>query len=224
MFFGFEHLRLLTNRQQVRCDATSFLPLRVMKKNYASFGNSGAYTSPGTPDYGDNNVGGIQRGWCSERVPLPTNGNRRHISAAALMPFNSGRALPSKWDDAERWITSPVTSYGVCHALVPQPHRRPKSKSGPLGTPGVPYFPNYSPALPMLEGGTASNFNARSPFSTGVLVADGVSVHYGGGLGVQSNPAHAENSMVARSTSVPRWSDMLSESSLPSSQGIICLP
>ncbi|KAM7507105.1 hypothetical protein LguiA_017558 [Lonicera macranthoides] len=205
----------MCNCEVTLCNATSFLPLRVMKKNCTSFRTSGAYTSPGTPEYGDNNVGGIPRGWCSERVP--TNSSRRHISAAALMPFNSGRALPSKWDDAERWITSPVTSYGVCHALVPQPHRRPKSKSGPLGTPGVPYFPNYSPALPMLEGGSASNFTARSPFSTGVLVADGVSVHYGGGVSVQSNPVHAENG-TARSTSVPRWSDLLSESSLPSSQ------
>ncbi|KAK3015464.1 hypothetical protein RJ639_006826 [Escallonia herrerae] len=186
-----------------------------MKKTSTSFRNSGAYTSPGTPEYGDNNVGGTNKGWCSERVALPANGSRRHISAAALMPFNSGRALPSKWDDAERWITSPILGYGVCKASVVQPQRRPKSKSGPLGAPGVAYFSNFSPAV-MLEGGSMKNFIAGSPFTTGVLGADGISVHYAGGLGA-SNAVNAET-CIARSTSVPGWSDLLSESSLPSSQ------
>ncbi|KAF5763665.1 putative remorin [Helianthus annuus] len=120
-------------------------------KNSSSFRNSGAYTSPGTPDYGDNTMLGFQKGWCSERVPL-SNSSRRHISAAALMPFNSQRTLPSKWDDAERWITSPVSGFGGCKALATPPQRRAKAKSGPLG----------------------------SPLTTGVLVPDGLQLRNAG--------------------------------------------
>ncbi|KAL2522756.1 Remorin family protein [Forsythia ovata] len=188
-----------------------------MKKNSASLRNSGAYTSPGTPEYGDNNVGGIPKGWSSERVPIPTNGSRRHINAAAFMPFNSGRTLPSKWDDAERWITSPVSGYGAGKSSILQPQRRPKSKSGPLGAPGLVYLSNYSPSVPVLEGGSVTNFVASSPLTTGVLVPDGLSIHYGAGISAKSNSLYAENSM-ARSPSVPGLSDMLSESSMPSSQ------
>lgn len=171
-----------------------------MRKSSAVIGNSGAYTSPGTPEYGDNYAGGIPKGWMSERVPLP-NSSRRHISAAALMPFNSGRALPSKWDDAERWITSPVSGYGVCKTSSLQPHRRPKSKSGPL-TPGLMYLPNYSPTVPVLEGRSERNFMVGSPFTTGVLVPDGLSINYGVG-----------------SCAKPGLTDMLNESSRPGSQG-----
>ncbi|KAK9053240.1 hypothetical protein SSX86_029872 [Deinandra increscens subsp. villosa] len=172
--------------------------LRSGNKNPSSLRSSGAYTSPGTPDYGDTNGLGFQKGWCSERVPL-SNSSRRHISAAALMPFNSGRTLPSKWDDAERWITSPVSGFGVCKTLAPQPpQRRPKAKSGPLGgTPGVAYFSNYSPAVPVLEGGRAGNFLAGSPLTTGVFVPGGM----------------------VQSANVPRWSELLIESSYPDSRG-----
>ncbi|CAK9167128.1 unnamed protein product [Ilex paraguariensis] len=187
-----------------------------MKKNSDSLHNSGTYTSPGTPEHGDNNVGGIQKGWQSERVPLQTNSSRRHISAAALMPFNSGRALPSKWDDAERWITSPVSAFDVCKTSVVQPQKRPKSKSGPLGASGVAYFSNYSPAVPVLEGGRVSNLMVGSPFTNGVLVADNMSVHYGGGVSAQSNHVQAKNRM-AQPSVVPGWSDLLLEASLASS-------
>uniref|UniRef100_A0A5B6ZR65 Remorin C-terminal domain-containing protein n=1 Tax=Davidia involucrata TaxID=16924 RepID=A0A5B6ZR65_DAVIN len=188
-----------------------------MKKNSLSSHNSGTYTSPGTPDYRDCNVGAIQQGWCSERVPLPANNSRRHISTASLLPFNSGRTLPSKWDDAERWITSPVLGYGVSKTSLAQPQRRPKSKSGPLGAPGTVYYSNYSPAMPVLQGGGVRNLLVGSPLTTGVLIADGLTIHYGGGNGAQSNPVHTENNM-ARATSLPGWSDLLSESSSPSSQ------
>lgn len=77
--------------------------------------------------------GGMPTSWSSERVANPIN-VRRHVGGAALMPFNSLRALPSKWDDAERWITSPVSSYGAA-AQIPWRH---KAKSGPTGlTDGV---------------------------------------------------------------------------------------
>lgn len=197
--------------------------LKVMKKNSRSIRYSGAYTSPGTPEYGDNNVGEIPKSWSSERVPLPTSSNsssrRRHVSAAALMPFNSGRALPSKWDDAERWITSPISSYGSAKASIPQPQRQPKSKSGPLGPPGLVYLSNYSPNVPALEGGNVRNFMANSPLTTGVLVPDGLSIHYDAGIAAKSNSLYAENN-ITRSTSVPGSSDLLSETSVPSSQGI----
>ncbi|XP_024975764.1 uncharacterized protein LOC112513662 isoform X1 [Cynara cardunculus var. scolymus] len=188
--------------------------LGSVNKNSSSFGNSGAYTSPGTPDYGDNDVGGFQKGWYSERVPLPSNSSRRHISAAALMPFNSGRTLPSKWDDAERWITSPVSGFGVCKTLAPPPQRRPKAKSGPLGgTPGVAYFSNYSPAVPVLEGGSANNFLAGSPITTGVLVPDGLPFHHGGVI----SSAHTEYGMV-QSANILGWTELLMESSYSDSQ------
>lgn len=152
-----------------------------MNKDSTSFRNSGAYTSPGTPEYEDNHGNrGFQKGWCSERVPLPSSSNRRRTSASILMPFNNGRTLPSKWDDAERWITSPVSGSSIFKTQAPPPQRRPKSKSGPLGpTPGTTHFSNYSPSFQFLEGGSTNVF-AGSPFSTGVLVPNGYSFHHGG--------------------------------------------
>ncbi|MED6194896.1 hypothetical protein PIB30_032806 [Stylosanthes scabra] len=76
------------------------------------------------------------------------------------LPFNNnGRGLPSKWEDAERWIMSPVDRDGVKGNLV-SPHQRRKSKSGPLGPPGVAYYSMYSPALPLFGGRHSTNFAA----------------------------------------------------------------
>ncbi|MFS8016974.1 putative remorin [Helianthus anomalus] len=181
-------------------------------KNSSSFRNSGAYTSPGTPDYGDNTMLGFQKGWCSERVPL-SNSSRRHISAAALMPFNSQRTLPSKWDDAERWITSPVSGFGGCKALATPPQRRAKAKSGPLGgSPGVAYFSNYSPAVPVLEGGSNMSFLAGSPLTTGVLVPDGLQFRNAGVVNA------AQQYGMIQSANAPGWSELLIESAYPDSQ------
>ncbi|CAI9110174.1 OLC1v1010153C1 [Oldenlandia corymbosa var. corymbosa] len=187
-----------------------------MRRNSSVIGNSGAYTSPGTPDYGDNYGRGMTKGWSSERVPLPTNSSRRHISAAALMPFNSGRALPSKWDDAERWITSPISGYGVYKTSTLPPERRPKSKSGPLGTTGVMYMPNYSPTVPALEGGSGRNFLVGSPLTTGVLMPDALSVHYGAGNGGNAyNSVYAANANAnANVSTLPGLSDFLEIKSL----------
>ncbi|XP_059623889.1 uncharacterized protein LOC132266895 [Cornus florida] len=190
-----------------------------MNRNSLLSHNSGTYTSPGTPDYLDNsNVGGIQKGWCSERVPMPVNPSRRHLSAAGLMPFNSGRTLPSKWDDAERWITSPVMGYGVSkNSSKLQSQRQSKSMSGPLGTPGTVCYSNYSLAMPVQQVGSVRNFMAGSPFTTGVLVPDGLSIHYGNGNGGHCKPVLTVNN-VGQDVSLPGWSDLLSESSLPSSR------
>ncbi|KAI8535135.1 hypothetical protein RHMOL_Rhmol10G0152000 [Rhododendron molle] len=190
---------------------------RGMKEHSLMSRNMGIYSSPGTPDYHDGNVGSIRKGWNSERVPLPSNSSRRHINAAALMPFNSGRTLPSKWDDAERWITSPVSGLGVSRPLPQQPQRRPKSKSGPIGGPGVDSFSNYSPAPQLLQGGSVRDFMAGSPFTTGVLVPDGMSIQYGGHNVVQSSLVHTGTAM-GRTASLLGWSDTLTESSSPSSR------
>ncbi|GAA0183116.1 hypothetical protein LIER_30588 [Lithospermum erythrorhizon] len=173
-----------------------------MRKSSGSLRNSGTYTSPGTPEYEGGNMGDFPKGWSSERVPPPANGSRRHVNSPALMPFYSGRSFPSKWDDAERWITSPVSAFGVYKNSVVQ-SRRPKSKSGPLGTPGLMYLPNYSPPMVALEAGSARTFGTNSPFPTGVFMADGIQLQYGASAGDRSSRI---------------MSDVLSESSVPSSQ------
>ncbi|KAL5557003.1 hypothetical protein UlMin_039239 [Ulmus minor] len=132
-----------------------------MRKRSASH-DLGTFPSPGAPTYRGNGIG-CQKGWTSERVPAPGAGAGRHIgSGPAAMMFNSGRTLPSKWEDAERWICSPISGYGIgkiSHSS--QPQKRPKSKSGPID-------PKHSPAI---EGGSLKNFMVSSPFSTGVLLA-----------------------------------------------------
>lgn len=158
-----------------------------------------------------------QRGCSSERIPHPnSNSRRRNASVAALTPFY-GRTLPSKWEDAERWISSPVMGNGFSRSLQSHLQRRPKSKSGPIGSPGVPNYSNYSPAIPTPENGGFAASKLGSALSTGVLVADGVSICYGGTIERgQSYPEHT----IQRLVSAPRWSNILSESPLPSFQGI----
>ncbi|XWS33608.1 hypothetical protein CRYUN_Cryun22dG0097700 [Craigia yunnanensis] len=157
-----------------------------MKKDSVSLSHLGTFPSPGASDYHDNGVVVTSKGWSSERVPHPGNSNgssRRHISASSLTPFYSGRTLPSKWEDAERWICSPVLGYSVSKNVNYQLQRRPKSKSGPIMPPGIAFYSNCSPSMHLLDGGgsgSVRNLMAGSPFSTGVLMADGVAVHYGG--------------------------------------------
>ncbi|KAL0660455.1 hypothetical protein Bca4012_081040 [Brassica carinata] len=138
----------------------------------SSFG--GGFLSPGAPpSYTDNN-----KGWSSERVPPPSSSSistikapRRRIGSASALttPFYSGRAIPSKWEDAERWICSP--------AVTTNPQRRQKSKSGPIAPPALPH-----PRMVMMravEAPPQGNFKkglmvVGSPFSTGVLEAERV--------------------------------------------------
>ncbi|KAA8528529.1 hypothetical protein F0562_035884 [Nyssa sinensis] len=195
-------------------NATSSSPrFGVMKKNSVWARPTGTCPSPGTPSYRHTSVG-VQKGWSSERVPLHNNANRRHVGTASL-PFNNGRTLPSKWEDAERWIFSPVAGDGLVRHSFPQPQRRPKSKSGPLGPPGIAYYSLYSPAVPLLEGGNVGNLMAGSPFSAGMMVADSLSIQCGGGGG--GFPACREP-WIARSVSVHGCSELLSQSSMPGSQ------
>ncbi|GFS46605.1 remorin family protein [Actinidia rufa] len=158
----------------------------VMKKGSGLTRQTGTFPSPGTPNYQHTSIG-AQKGWSSERVPLHTNGNRKQVNPA-LLPFNNGRTLPSKWEDAERWIFSPVSGDGPVRPSLQQPQRRPKSKSGPLGTAWA-----------------------------AVLGADGLSIRSGAGSGAGIYPACLEPCM-ARSVSIHGCSELVSHSSLPGPQ------
>ncbi|POO02808.1 Remorin, C-terminal [Trema orientale] len=177
-----------------------------MKKRSASH-DLGTYPSPGAPQYRGSNVS-CQKGWASERVPPPPTtsvGGGRQIGSAALMSFNSGRTLPSKWEDAERWICSPVFGPASNKSLSSQPQKRPKSKSGPIVHPATAYYSNHSPAVAAAEegGGSLRSFAAASsPFSTGVLAAESV---FSGGIG-----------QLSRLATIPGWPELRETNFCPS--------
>ncbi|CAI9763633.1 unnamed protein product [Fraxinus pennsylvanica] len=172
---------------------------------------TGTFPSPGTPNY--QHVSLMQKGWSSERVPLHANAKRRQVNT--VLPYNSGRTLPSKWEDAERWIFSPMTGDGAVKPSVQQPQRRPKSKSGPLGPPGVAYYQLFSSAAPTIGGGNAGKLVANSPFSAGVMAADGLSIQYGG----SGNVPIGTDPCMERSISIHGCSEMRRQSPFPSHQG-----
>ena len=170
-----------------------------MKKRSASH-DLGTYPSPGAPQYRGNSVS-CQKGWASERLPPSIAG--RQISSCALMSFNSGRTLPSKWEDAERWICSPVFGGGSNKSSNSQPQKRPKSKSGPLVHPSTAYYSNHSPATALEGGSSLRNFQAgSSPFSTGVLAAESV---FSGGIG-----------QLSRLATIPGWPELRETNFCPS--------
>ncbi|XP_004292813.1 PREDICTED: uncharacterized protein LOC101314344 [Fragaria vesca subsp. vesca] len=190
--------------------------LGTLKKSSMASRKSGTFPSPGTPTYRHTSLG-VQKGWSSERVPASTNLGRKNTAGAAMLPFNNGRTLPSKWEDAERWIFSPVQGDGVMRQSNQQAQRRPKAKSGPLGPPGVAYYSLYSPAMPMFDGGSVPSFMADSPFSAGVMAADGMAFHssgaHNGAFPIRTEPC------IARSVSVHGCSEVLDQqSSLPDSR------
>ncbi|KAM2913815.1 hypothetical protein COP2_044422 [Malus domestica] len=188
--------------------------LGAIKKGSMASRKSANFPSPGTPSYRHTSLG-VQKGWSSERVPSHASVGRKN-TAAAMLPFNNGRTLPSKWEDAERWILSPVQGDGLVRPSNQQTQRRPKSKSGPLGAPGVAYYSLYSPAMPMFDGTNVSNFMAASPFSAGVISADGLGFQSGAQNGGFTTRAEA---CIARSVSVHGCSEVLEQqSSLPDSQ------
>ncbi|XP_038990101.1 uncharacterized protein LOC103712515 isoform X2 [Phoenix dactylifera] len=203
-----------------------------MKKSSASSSRSrsGTFPSPGTPNYRQGvGAAGYQKGWSSERVAPPVDSSRRYGGNGVLLPFNNGRTLPSKWEDAEKWIFSPVSGDGIGRPSVPPPHhRRPKSKSGPLGAPGNVHrvCSSASPPVPCFDGERVGNFAASSPFLAGVLIPErgccggGNDGRGRGGGGGKSYSANTEPYIV-RSASTQGWVDTLieSSSSLPSSHG-----
>lgn len=185
--------------------------LGAVKKSSVSTRKLGAFPSPGTPNYRNASVG-MQKGWSSERVPLHASGGRRQVGAA-LLPLNNGKALPSKWEDAERWIFSPVGGDGVVRPSFAAPQRRPKSKSGPLGPPGIAFYSLYSPTVPIFDGCNIGSFMPTSPFSAGVMDTERIGCTSGGhdgGFSVRTEPC------MARSVSVHGCSEMLTPPSLPS--------
>ncbi|RDX64813.1 Remorin 4.1, partial [Mucuna pruriens] len=206
----------------------------VMKKSSGSSQKLGSFLSPGAPNYREQSLGS-QKGWSSERVLLqPSSSSIRHASVANLTPFNSGRTIPSKWDDAERWICSPVSGYATNKtSSYAQLQRRPKSKSGPIVPPGTGFYSNFSPTIPLRQGLVVKNFMMGSPFSTGVLAPDAISLHhyyahdavYGArydfdnSMQCDNSPVLNENSVALPSvSSAPLWSELLFDPSSPISQ------
>lgn len=192
-------------------NVTSSSPRLAMKSSISNRRTS-MFPSPVTPNYRPANIG-VQKGWSSERVPSHTNTNRRQVSSA-LMSYNSGRTLPSKWEDAERWICSPVAGDGALKPSVQQPQRRPKSKSGPLGPPGSAYYSMYSPAVHMFDGGNVGSLVAGSPFSSRVNAGDGSSIRYHDRQDSSGNFPSLTEPCMARSVSVHGCSESLSQSLL----------
>ncbi|XP_073314831.1 uncharacterized protein [Primulina huaijiensis] len=191
----------------------------AMKKPSAATQRTSAFPSPGTPNYRHPSIR-IQKGWSSERIPSHTNAKKRTVNTA-LLPYNNGRTLPSKWEDAERWIFSPVSGDGSIRASTHQPQRRPRSKSGPLGPPGVAYYQTFSPAAPMSAGGNTVKLIANSPFSAGVLAADGLWIRTADCYGNANFLIETEPCM-ARSISIHGCSELISQSSLPRHQDEKC--
>ncbi|BAT75589.1 hypothetical protein LR48_Vigan1345s000900 [Vigna angularis] len=207
----------------------------MKKSSSSSFQNLGSFPSPGAPYYRERNVGS-QKGWSSERVSKASSSSgisRRHTMAGLITPFSGGRTMPSKWDEAERWISSPASAYAESRSSHAQLQRRPKSISGPIVPPGVAaFYSNYSPVVPLRQGLVVRNLVVGSPFSTGVLAPVAVSVHhydphdatvfgYDMDNGIQfSTPVLTENGVVlsSLSTAPTTCSELLCDHSSPTSQ------
>ncbi|CAI0430051.1 unnamed protein product [Linum tenue] len=194
--------------------------MKQHKKNLASSQSLGAFPIPSQAAARSYYQDSSNKGWCSERVPPhpSSSATTRQLGVTGLTPFYSGRAVPSKWEDAERWVCSPVMGYGPGSEPQSQFQKRPKSKSGPIVAPGVVHYSNCSPALQVLDAGPLRNLVVNSPFSTGVLMPNGVGLHYGAGGG--RNLGGGGSGGRGNSSKLVVWSDLVSDSSLPSSPGV----
>ncbi|CAN8288652.1 unnamed protein product [Cochlearia groenlandica] len=168
-----DYQRTTTSLDTTSNVTTSSSPRRLVTvdRTSVSTNKSSVFPSPGTPTY-LHTCSTMQKGWSSERVASRSNGVKSPQNTAFLPLYNnSGRTVPSKWEDAERWILSPLAREGAARTSFGASHeRRPKSKSGPLGPPGTVYHHSlYSPAVPMVRGGNMGFLNGISPFSAGVL-------------------------------------------------------
>jgi hypothetical protein len=188
---------------------------------------SDVFHSPLTPSYPwhRSSVLGSQKGWSPERASLPSKGNRMYPGSSMAFPYNSGRALPSKWEDAARWIFSPKSSDTLGRTSASHV-RRPKSKSGPLGPPGRfgGQYSSVSSSVSLFDSGRVRQFTANSPFVAGVLMPE----HVCGGKSTNGSypssggrfyPANG-GSQAIQLTRVHRRLDIAAESSasLPSTQ------
>ncbi|CAK8539725.1 unnamed protein product [Lathyrus sativus] len=203
-----------------------------MKKSSGTSQKLGSFLSPREKNIEN------QKSWNSERVLLqPTtsnSSNRKQGFVAGFSPFNSGRTVPSKWDDAERWICSPVSVSGSGSGSGYVQHQRgTKSKSGPILPQGTAYYSNYSPAIPLRNGLVVKNLMMNSPFTTGVLAPDVVSVHhyyghdnsYAPHYDVEDSSSSVVNENgfdVSSGMNAPSWSELLSDPSSPNSHDEKC--
>lgn len=140
--------------------------------NSSSYGGRpDVLSSPGTPSYSRRGMSGVgyQQGLNSERVIPPSAGHRRHPGSGMALPYSSGRTLPSKWEDAERWIFSPHPNNALVGRSVPQ-LLRPKSKSGPLGPTGR--YGGASSAQFLDNGRVGSLTGNAPPYMAGMLLPD----------------------------------------------------
>ncbi|KAG9135194.1 hypothetical protein Leryth_013487 [Lithospermum erythrorhizon] len=192
--------------------------LATMKKTAASPCQTDLSPSLETRSYVHSSFG-IQKGWSSERVPHHKGYNQSH-GYAPLLPYSSSRVLPSKWEDAERWILSPVPRDTIQTIQKPstieQQQKGPKAKSGPIGPPGSSYYTLNTQAVPMPDAGNLHNVAANLPFSTRVMPADVMPVR----CLTQGRDDNLHEPWIARSISVNGYTDMVSQSSLTGPQGI----
>jgi hypothetical protein len=145
--------------------------------NSSSHGRSDVLSSPGTPpSYNRRGMAGVgyQQGPNSERVIPPLAGHRRHPGSGMVLPYSSGRTLPSKWEDAERWIFSPNPN-NTLERSVPQLWL-PKSKSGPVGPPGRfdGAYSCVSSSAQLLDNGRVGTPTVNAPYMAGVLLPEHV--------------------------------------------------
>ncbi|KAH0452491.1 hypothetical protein IEQ34_019790 [Dendrobium chrysotoxum] len=213
--------------------ASSFHPLSgddaysCNSRSTSTCGRANMFPSPETPNFRHSGAGvaSYQKGWSSERIPLSASRGRKYGSYggnAPMFPFNNGRTMPSKWEDAEKWICSPVSSDGSRRPLMLPPYqRRPNSQRGPLGALALPGG-SCQPALlqiPCFENGRVASFTGSSPFLAGVLVTE--QQFYGGDVegrdgqeghdGLEKTCPPNSEASTDRSTSVSGWLDMLVE-------------
>lgn len=88
--------------------------------------------------------------------------------------YSNGRTLPSKWEDAERWIFSPNPNpNNALGRSVPQLWR-PKSKSGPLGPHGTfcGAYSCVSSSAQFLDNGRVGNLTVNAHYMAGMLLPE----------------------------------------------------
>ena len=141
--------------------------------------------------------------------------------------------MPSKWDDAEKWIFNPISaeSRGSPFLSLNQ-YKRPMSKSGPLKTPTASAGISYLASSPLQkrvseEISKRQSFPVSSPFLTGVFMADNGCYRGergGGGERNRVSTSHADQG-AAPNSRVLLWSDLSAGSSSSSEifQGLVFL-
>lgn len=101
------------------------------------------FPSPGTPS-----TSTPSNSWSLERVSMAANSYRNGLLARhnTMYTKNIKSSLPSKWDDAEKWLCSPASGDNIANTVHKngEHSRKAKSKSGPLVAVGL-----ASPARPL---------------------------------------------------------------------------